>query len=215
MLIEQLTVGSFETNCYVLRSSESQKDCVLIDAGLEAESLIEYLNDNSLNPVAVVLTHGHIDHIAGLELLRQKYDGFKIYIHKLDEQMLEGIDNLSDLAGKNIQQLKPDKLLEDRQVIKIAGIKLEVLHTPGHTPGGICLYSSEEQVVFAGDTIFAGSVGRTDFPGGSTEQLLNSIKEKLLSLPLNTKILPGHGPATSIAIEKKQNPFLQNYSEED
>ncbi len=215
MLIEQFTVGSFETNCYILRSSDSQKDCVLIDAGLEADALIEYLSDNNLNPAAVVLTHGHIDHIAGLELLRQKYSGFKIYIHRLDEPMLEGIDNLSDLADYTAQQFKPDFLLEGGQVIKIAGIKLEVLHTPGHTPGGICLYSSEEKVVFAGDTIFAGSVGRTDFPGGSTDQLLNSIKEKLLSLPLDTKILPGHGPATSIAIEKKQNPFLQNFREDD
>ena len=215
MLIEQLTVGSFETNCYILRSSEAQKDCLLIDAGLEAEPLIDYLSENHLNPLAVILTHGHIDHIAGLVFLQKNWPEIKVYIHKLDVPMLEGKDNLSEFTGQTLSRLKADFLLEDGQVIEIAGIKLKVFHTPGHTPGSICLYSSDDKIVFAGDTIFAGSVGRTDFPGGSSEQLLKSIKEKLLSLPDNTKILPGHGPATSVAIEKKQNPFLQNFPEDD
>jgi hydroxyacylglutathione hydrolase len=211
MLIERLIVGSFETNCYVLRSSPSKRDCILIDAGLEADSLIDYLRDNNLTPVAVLLTHGHIDHIAGLDLLRQQYPGLKIYIHRLDERMLEGVDNLSELAGLNIQKSKSDFFLEDGSFTDVISIILEVLHTPGHTPGSVCLYSSEEKVIFVGDTIFAGSVGRTDFPGGSTDQLLNSIKEKILTLPDDTKILPGHGPPTSVALEKKQNPFLRDF----
>jgi glyoxylase-like metal-dependent hydrolase (beta-lactamase superfamily II) len=126
--------------------------------------------------------------------------------------MLAGKNNLSEFAGLSPTKTKADYLLEDGQLIEAAQIRLKVLHTPGHTPGGICLYSADEGIVFAGDTLFAGSVGRTDFPGGNTKQLLKSIKEKLLPLPDNTKIYPGHGPATTIAEEKKFNPYLQNFN---
>jgi glyoxylase-like metal-dependent hydrolase (beta-lactamase superfamily II) len=219
MIIEQLTIGPFETNCYVLRKSAASacgppqadtadKDCVIIDAGIEPVSLIGYLQENQLNPVAVVLTHGHIDHTAGLDCLLTNWPHIKIYIHSLDEPMLAGKNNLAELAGMPAGKIKADCLLEDGQIIELAGIMFVVLHTPGHTPGGICLYSSDEQTAFVGDTLFAGSVGRTDFPGGDTRQLLNSIKEKLLNLPGSTKVYPGHGPATTIANEKKRNPFL-------
>jgi len=215
MIIEMLTIGSFETNCYILRSSSSSKDCLVIDAGLEAQPLVNYLLHNNYNPLSVILTHGHVDHITGVELLRQNWPKLKIYIHKLDVPMLEGIDNLSELTGLPQKKIKADFLLEDGQLIEILGIKLKVLHTPGHSPGSICLYSQDEKTIFVGDTLFEGSVGRTDFPGGSTEQLLNSIKEKILTLPGNTKILPGHGPATTVAKEKKFNPFFEDFFCED
>ena len=216
MIIEQLIVGPFETNCYVLRSSWSVKDCVIIDAGIEPAPLIGYLQKNQLNPVAVILTHGHIDHTAGLDSLLTGWPGIKIYIHSLDEPMLAGKQTIAELAGMPAGKIKAPALvfgkktlgLEDGQIIELAGKIFVVLHTPGHTPGGICLYSRNLQTVFVGDTLFAGSVGRTDFPGGDEKQLLNSIKEKLLNLPGSTKVYPGHGPATTIANEKKHNPFL-------
>jgi len=216
MIIEQLIVGPFETNCYVLRQSAiggSIKDCVIIDAGIEPAPLVDYLQRNQLNPVAVLLTHGHIDHTAGLDDLRANWPNIKIYIHSLDEPMLAGKNNLWEIGQQPFSKKKADALLEDGQAVELAGIRFKVLHTPGHTPGGICLYSSDEQTAFVGDTLFAGSVGRTDFPGGNTRQLLNSIKEKLLNLPGGTKVFPGHGPATTIAKEKKLNPFLQDLKE--
>jgi hydroxyacylglutathione hydrolase len=216
MIVEQLIVGPFETNCYVLRKSavsasggpKADKDCVIIDAGIEPAPLIGYLQKEQLNPVAVILTHGHIDHTAGLDNLLTNWPHIKIYIHSLDEPMLAGKQTIAELVGMPAGKIKADCLLEDGQIIELAGIMFVVLHTPGHTPGGICLYSSDEQTAFVGDTLFAGSVGRTDFPGGDTRQLLNSIKEKLLNLPGGTKVYPGHGPATTIANEKKHNPFL-------
>jgi hydroxyacylglutathione hydrolase len=216
MIIEQLIVGPFETNCFVLHKSaisaaggpKADTDCVIIDAGIEPAPLIGYLQKNQLNPVAVILTHGHIDHTAGLDSLLTNWPHIKIYIHCLDEPMLAGKNNLAELVGMPARKIKADCLLEDGQIIELAGIMFVVLHTPGHTPGGICLYSSDEQTAFVGDTLFAGSVGRTDFPGGDEKQLLNSIKEKLLNLPGSTKVYPGHGPATTIANEKKHNPFL-------
>jgi hydroxyacylglutathione hydrolase len=210
MIIDSLALGAYETNCYVLRSSESAMDCLIVDAGLGANKLIEFLQENHLNPVAVVLTHGHIDHIEGVAALQAEFSEIKVYIHKHDTEMLaEPFTNLSAMTGTPFSIEPADFLLEDQSVIEQAGIKLKVLHTPGHTPGGICLYSEDEGVVFTDDTLFAESIGRTDFPNGNTEQLLQSIKEKLFVLPDTTKVYSGHGPSTSIAHEKKYNPFLR------
>jgi len=210
MIIDSLALGAYETNCYVLRSSEGAKYCLIVDAGLGANKLIEFLQENQLNPVAVVLTHGHIDHIEGVAALRAEFPEIKVHIHKLDAEMLtEPYTNLSAMTGVPFSIEPADFLLEDQSVIEQAGIKLKVLHTPGHTPGGICLYSEDEVVVFTDDTLFADSIGRTDFPNGDTEQLLQSIREKLFILPDETKVYSGHGPSTSIGHEKKYNPFLR------
>jgi hydroxyacylglutathione hydrolase len=210
MKIERLILGAYQTNCYILLANETAKDCLIIDTGLEADELIDFLQQHKLNPVAVVLTHGHIDHIIGLAALRSRYPDIKVHIHKLDAGMLTGEkDNLSSLAGVSFKSEPTDFTLQEGNPIELANIKLDVLHTPGHTPGGICLYSKDEGVVFAGDTLFADSVGRTDMPGGNTIQLIKSIKEKLCTLPGETIVYPGHGPATTIAQEKENNPFLQ------
>ncbi len=210
MKIDSLILGMYETNCYVLRSPEEAKDCLVIDAGLEAGKLINFLQENKLNPVALVLTHGHIDHIAGVNALRAQFPIIKVYIHKLDAEMLEKpVSNLSAMTGAAFITEPADFTVEEQDVIEQAGIKLEVLHTPGHTPGGISLYSKEQGVVFVGDALFADSVGRTDFPGSSMTQLIKGIKEKLLTLPDETKVYPGHGPQTTIAHEKKYNQYLQ------
>ena len=175
MKIDCLALGAYETNCYVLRSSEVAKDCLIIDAGLGVDKLIKFLHEHNLNPVAVVLTHGHIDHIEGVAALRAEFPNIKVYIHKLDAEMLsEPYSNLSAMTGAAFSIEPADFLIEEQSVIEQADIKLSVLHTPGHTPGGICLYCEDEGVVFTDDTLFADSIGRTDFPNGNTEQLLQS-----------------------------------------
>jgi len=210
VLIDYFVVGAYETNCYLLRKDRSAKDCLLIDTGLNAAKIIDFLNHHKLNPAAVILTHGHIDHIAGLVALREKFPNMKVYIHKLDAEMLTGSQgNLSEFIGGGFKTAPADFFVDDGDIIDQADLKLQVFHTPGHTPGGICLYSENEKVIFVGDTLFAGSVGRTDFPGGSMTMLLQSIEQKLLSLPDDTVVYPGHGPQTTIAEEKKNNPFLR------
>ncbi len=212
MKINCLVLGSFETNCYILRESESASDCLIIDTGLDADELVDFLRQHKLNPVAVVLTHGHIDHISGLAQLRKNFPDIKVYVHKRDAYMLtDRQSNLSFLAGITPaagDSPRADFTLEEGNLIEQAGIKLEVLHTPGHTPGGVCLYAKKEQIVFVGDTLFADSIGRTDIPGGSTAQLIKSIKQKLLALPDETVVYPGHGPQTTIGRERTHNQFL-------
>ena len=210
MIIDSLVLGDFLTNCYILRQSENSTDCIIIDPGLQPQPLIDFLQNNDLKPLTVILTHGHADHFAGLNALRQNYTDFKVHIHKLDAEMLaDPHANLSLMAAASLAAAPADTLLSDNDNIDIAGINLTVLHTPGHTPGGISLYSKENDLVFTGDALFAESIGRTDFPSGDTDQLLQSIKLKLLTLPENTTVYPGHGPKTNIKHEKNLNPFLK------
>ncbi len=210
MKIDCLILGEYQTNCYVLRDSASAEGCIIIDAGLGAGKLIRFLKERKLNPVAVVLTHGHIDHIAAVTELRAHYPKICVYVHELDAVMLtQPAHNLSALAGGVFSTEPADSLVKDKSIIGQAGIKLEVLHTPGHTLGGICLYAKDEGIVFTNDSLFAESIGRADFPGGSMTQLLKSIREKLFTLPGKTVVYPGHGPSTTIAYEKAHNVFLR------
>jgi hydroxyacylglutathione hydrolase len=209
MEIDRFILGDFETNCYVVRAEESAGDCVVIDAGFNSRELVESLIERKWNPVAVILTHGHIDHIAGLEVLRRRFPAVRVYIHRLDAAMLANPEaNLSELMQGSYHAQPADVLVDDGDVIEEAGLRLEVLHTPGHTPGGICLYARSDGLAFVGDTLFAGSVGRTDFPGGDMDQLIRSIRSKLLTLPDDTVIYPGHAMRSTIARERRANPFL-------
>ena len=209
MEIARFILGDFETNCYIVRADGSAVDCVVIDAGLDSEELVESLVEHKWNPVAVILTHGHIDHIAGLEALRRQFPAIKVYVHRLDAAMLANPKaNLSSLMQGSYRAQPADVLVDNGDVIEEAGLRLEVLHTPGHTPGGICLYARRDGLAFVGDTLFAGSIGRTDFPGGDMDQLIRSIKTKLLTLPDDTTIYPGHAMRSTVGREKRANPFL-------
>ena len=210
MKIDTFVLGLYENNCYVLRKDHKHSDCLIIDTGLDVEPLIEFLEKNELNPEAVLLTHGHADHIVGITELRSKWPNIKVCIHNKDAQMLLNPQaNMSALAGLSFRTNPADIFLEDDATVSFAGISADVLHTPGHTPGGICLYIPAAGVLFSGDTLFANSVGRTDFPYGDSEKLITSIKEKLFTLPEATRVYPGHGPATTIRHEKTTNPYLK------
>lgn len=210
MKIDRLILGEFQTNCYVVRADESASDCLVVDSGLDARDLIGFLKQHQLTPLAVVLTHGHVDHIVGTAALRQNFPQIRVYIHKLDAPMLiDAQANLSAFAGLAFTTEPADILLVEGDIIEQAGITLKVFHTPGHTPGGICLYAEQEGLVFVGDTLFADSVGRTDFPGGDMDQLIEGIRTKLLILPDATAIYPGHGMRTTIGREKRSNPYIQ------
>jgi glyoxylase-like metal-dependent hydrolase (beta-lactamase superfamily II) len=210
MKITSIILGEYQTNCFCVTADDSAKDCLVVDTGLSPEPLIDHLQNSELNPVAVVYTHGHLDHTFGVKALRENWPDIKVAIHKDDADMLTNADkNLSAMMGMPLEFSAADIILNDGDEIDFAGVKLKVIHTPGHTPGGICLYSESEKLVFAGDTLFAASVGRTDFPGGDHELLITSIRTKLIVLPDETKVYTGHGPMTMIGQEKKFNPFIQ------
>lgn len=206
MIIEVLPVGNLEANCCIIGCEETRQAAV-VDPGDEVERVLERLGNLGLKVSAIILTHGHADHIGGVGQLK-KATNAPVLIHALDSDMLTNpAKNLSAWIGEQLEFKPADRLLEDKDIIQVGKLTLEVLHTPGHTPGGICLLSGEH--VFTGDTLFAQSIGRSDFPGGSHTTLINSIKTKLLILPEDTKVYPGHGPSTTVSKEKRLNPFLQ------
>ncbi|MDD5134851.1 MAG: MBL fold metallo-hydrolase [Phycisphaerae bacterium] len=213
MQIDKLVLGAYENNCYIIREDKNTADCTIIDTGLDSEPLIDFLNKEKLNPLFLILTHGHADHIAGAEQLRRNFKNIKVCIHKDDANMLgDAASNFSRFAGVDITTAPADIIFDKEKTVEFANLKFELIHTPGHTLGGICLYNKENEVLFSGDTLFAGSIGRTDFAGFDAEecfrQLVKNIKTRLLILPDDTTVLPGHGNRTSIGREKRANPFL-------
>lgn len=211
-IIHQTVVakGAVDTNCYVVGCPET-KAAAIIDPGAfspeEVGAVLGLMEKDGLKATCIVNTHGHIDHIAGNRALKEA-TGAALLIHRDDAGRLgDGQLNGSFLFGMDIVSPPADRLLEDGEAIELGDLRLEVIHTPGHTPGGICLICGD--VLFSGDTLFAGSVGRTDLPGGSERVIISSIRDKLLVLPEETSVRPGHGPRTTIGKEKNSNPFLQ------
>ncbi|GAB6158941.1 MBL fold metallo-hydrolase [Desulfotomaculum varum] len=205
MIIETIVVGNLEANCYIIGCPKTRRAAV-VDPGEEAERILDKLAKGGWQPVAVVLTHGHADHIGAVGEIN-KATGAPVLIHSQDGAMLtDPARNLSAWLGTQLSFKPADRLLADGDTIEVGTITLSVIHTPGHTPGGICLKAGQD--LFTGDTLFAGSIGRSDFPGGSHSTLIKSIQSKLLTLPEDTRIYPGHGPASTIGAEKRHNPFL-------
>ena len=208
MQIDRLILGDFQTNCYVVRESAEPGECLIIDPGLGAEVLLDFLQREQLQPNKILLTHGHGDHVAGIPLLRTKYDGLAVLIGRDDEAALDdGQLNLSAMMGESMAFGPVERTLQGGDVCQLGQLELKVLATPGHSPGGISYYCAAQAAVFTGDSLFAGSIGRHDFPGGDQEQLLAGIRGELFTLPDETKVYPGHGPVTSIGREKRTNPF--------
>jgi len=209
MIVKKLIVGEFAVNCYIL-ADEKTKEAIIIDPGDEAEKILGIINKDRLKIVYIVNTHSHIDHIGANDIIREK-TGASLLVHSLDAHYLEDpLLNLSVMTNNEKKKFLPaTQTLEDGDKIKVDGIILRVLHTPGHTPGGISLYSGRE--VFTGDTLFAGSVGRVDLPTGDGEKLKLSIQKKLLTLPDEIKVYPGHGPETTIGKERRYNYFINEF----
>jgi glyoxylase-like metal-dependent hydrolase (beta-lactamase superfamily II) len=206
MKIIQLEVGSLGTNCYIAYC-ENTKKAVIIDPGGDAAKILAAVSREGLLVEAIINTHGHADHVLA-NVKVQEATGAPLWIHSADADMLgSGSRNLSAFLGGATSCGKADRLLADGEVLPIGDFTLTVLHTPGHTPGGISLLF--DKTVFVGDTLFAESIGRTDFPGGSYSQLIQSIQTKLMTLDDEVKAYPGHGPATTIGWERRQNPFIQ------
>lgn len=204
--INHYVVGMVQTNCYTVINSESKK-CFIIDPAASRKQLAEKIRQDNLTPVAVLLTHGHFDHAGVAEELAKEFD-IKIYAHEAEKETLENSEkNVSWMINQR-EVYHADIFLKDEQELELAGFEIKVLHTPGHTKGGCCYYLKEEGVLFSGDTLFAQSVGRTDFPGGSMSQIVRSIKEKLMVLPDETTVYPGHGDPTTIETERMYNPYL-------
>jgi glyoxylase-like metal-dependent hydrolase (beta-lactamase superfamily II) len=210
MEIHTFELGSFAVSAYVVVADGAS---MIVDAPEGAEKIVAFCESRGLAPQMLVNTHAHVDHIFANAMLKQKWPEMNIAIGKEDAAMaVRPSRNLSMLLGKWIKSPKPDRLLEAGDRVEIGRAVFEVLATPGHTPGGISIFSREgpdgKPVVFTGDALFAGGIGRTDFPGGNTETLLASIRERLLTLPPETVVYPGHGPASTIGHEARTNPFL-------
>ncbi|HYF82746.1 MAG TPA: MBL fold metallo-hydrolase [Clostridia bacterium] len=206
MEFKRLPLGVYQANCYIL-FDENTKETAVIDPGGDFPEIKSFIEENELKVNYIIITHGHGDHIGALRELKD-YTNAVVCIHSEDNEMLKNSRmNYSAEMGYPRVEMSADKLLSDGDELILGGTKLSIIHTPGHSRGGICIYS--EGSLFSGDTLFACSIGRTDLEGGSMDGIIDSIKGKLLTLPEATAVYPGHGPSSTILTEKKRNPFLQ------
>jgi hydroxyacylglutathione hydrolase len=208
---ERIPLGALQTNCYVVWNEKNQ--CLVIDPGEEGEKIISFLKDKQLKPLAILLTHAHFDHIGAVDVLRERYS-IPLYVHEKEAKwLLDPALNGSQLfmMGEMIRLKPADYVLTSEDTLQIENFSLELFATPGHSPGSISFYIKEMNAVIAGDTLFMGSIGRTDLPGGNHKELLASIHDNLLVLPEETAVLPGHGPETTIGNEMDSNPFLNGF----
>jgi len=206
LIIKKLEVGPIMANCFIL-GCDSTKEAVVIDPGDDADRILMELAKSELKVKYLINTHGHFDHVGANKKMKE-VTGAQLAIHPDDEPMLNELSHSASMFGLSADNSPPaDILLKDGDEISFGDITLKVIHTPGHSKGGVCLYTKGH--LFSGDTLFAGSIGRTDLPGGDYDTLISSIKQKLLAFDDDTIVYTGHGPETNIGNEKRSNPFLR------
>jgi hydroxyacylglutathione hydrolase len=203
MIIKKLVIGPLENNCYII-ADEQTREAFIVDPGDEPDRILDLINQNMFKPQYIICTHAHFDHIAVISDIKQQTD-VRIVLHQDDLELYRNVKSQAALWGYELDSLPdPDLFVAEGDIITVGNLRFEILHTPGHSPGGICVYG--EGVIITGDTLFAGSVGRTDLYGGDVKQLKISHK-RLISLPEDVRVLPGHGPETTIKKEKVDNFF--------
>lgn len=205
--LQVAVVGTMQTNCYLLTNTET-KETLIVDPGDSGDRIAAYCLQEKLRPVAILLTHGHFDHISGVKAIQ---DAFRlpVYAAEAEEALLsEPGWNLSAKYQGYSVSLVPEVLLADGEKFELAGFAIKAIHTPGHTAGGMSYYLADENILFSGDTLFRHTYGRTDLPTSSFEELKHSLREKLFALPEDTQVYPGHGNATTIKEERRKNPVL-------
>ncbi len=210
MIFQMMQVGPLGVNCYIV-GDETAREVVVIDPGGHARQISELLNNLRLKVSAIVLTHAHFDHVMGVEGLKRA-TGAPLMVGEKERPVFEAVEEQGEMFGFAVPPLPdPERWLNEGDVVEAGKFKLQVLEVPGHSAGSIALYNAENGVVFVGDVLMRGTIGRTDFPGCSFEELLKSIRTKLYTLPDATKVYSGHGPMTTIGEEKLLNPFTKNY----
>lgn len=204
--IQIFTLGQWQTNCFVLSAGQS---CWIVDAGFDPEPMLNAIDSQGLDVEQVVLTHAHLDHIAGLHAVRHRYPDIPILVHADEEDFLTDTRlNLSAAIIDPVVAPEATSLMHHGQQLDLNGVTFEIRHTPGHSPGGVTLVQPDNKLAIVGDTLFAGSIGRFDFPTSDGPRLLQSIQSQLMTLPDDTRVLPGHGPETTIGQERLTNPYL-------
>jgi hydroxyacylglutathione hydrolase len=208
MILETFPVGPLRCNCTIL-GDEVTHEAVVVDPGDNIPEILSRLHKHGLTLRQIVITHAHIDHVGGAVLLK-KATGAPVFLNQHDLGLLGAMEIQAGWLGIPTPEVaSPDASADDGLTVGLATLRAEVIHTPGHTPGSICLLFPQQHLLLAGDTLFAGSIGRTDLPGGDGPQILRSLRDRLMVLPETTRVLPGHGPDTTIGEEKQSNPFLQ------
>lgn len=208
MIVETFPVGPLRCNCTILGDTVTH-DAVIVDPGDNIPEILSRLAKRSLTLRQIIVTHSHIDHVGGAVLLK-RITGAPVLLNQQDVGLLGAMEMQAAWLGVTAPEVAPpDASAEDGLSVGLPSHPAEVIHTPGHTPGSICLFMPSQQLLIAGDTLFAGSIGRTDLPGGDGRKILRSLRDRLLVLPDETRVLPGHGPETTIGEEKQSNPFLR------
>ncbi|HTB95881.1 MAG TPA: MBL fold metallo-hydrolase [Terracidiphilus sp.] len=209
MILETFPVGPLQCNCTML-GDEATREAIVIDPGEEISRIHKRLTSLGLKLKQILITHAHIDHVGGALLLK-RLTGAPIFLNENDLSLLQMMDEQAAWLGVDPPETAPpDQSLIDGQLVGLESYPARVIHTPGHTQGSVCIHFVPLKMVLAGDTLFAGSIGRTDLPGGDSDQILDSIRTRLFTLPDDTRVVPGHGPATTISNERRTNPFLRS-----